>query len=146
MQHNVVVLYHQRMVAPERCGEFHGLWSVNLKRIQLVNQRQLQPEHTAAPGYGRQRQAVPQRVGQTLHDGQAQAQAFAPVALGVAQLMEFTEYVLLVFRRNTNAGVADFHHHLVTALPATHQHAATVCVTNGVGHQVSQYQIHQRRV
>ena len=81
MQHNVVVLYHQRVVAPERCGEFDGLWSVNFKRIQLVNQRQLQPEHTAAPGYGRQRQAVPQRVGQTLHDGQAQAQAFAPVAL-----------------------------------------------------------------
>jgi uncharacterized iron-regulated protein len=57
-------------------------------------------------------------------DGQAQAEALAMVAFGVADLEEFVEDPRLVHRRDADAVVAHFDADALAAHPRRQQHAA----------------------
>ena len=83
---------------------------------------------------------------QALRNREAKTKAFAAVALRVAELMKLFEYFALLRWCNADASVPYLEHGRATFLSANHQQTAAVGVTNGVGDQVAQNQLDQRRV
>jgi hypothetical protein len=66
----------------------------------------------------------PHGVGQAAHDGQPQPQSLAPVALRIAQLVEFAEHLLLLGWRNADAGIPYLDQQMLATLTTANQDAA----------------------
>ena len=77
--------------------------------------RQVDPETAAAVQARAQFDPAAQQCGEPRHDGQAQPEPLAVVALGVADLEEFVEDPRLVHRRDADAAVAHFDAHALAA-------------------------------
>ncbi|MDT4827793.1 hypothetical protein FQZ97_611520 [compost metagenome] len=109
---------------------------------RLARQRHRHREHRAPAHARAQRQRMAQQRGRAAHDGQAQAQPLGAVALGVAELVELPEHLLLFGRRNADAGVPHLDAQRVGArAAAADEHAAARRVADRVLHQVAQHAV-----
>jgi len=105
-----------------------------------------QTETGADAGLRMQFKREAQQPAQPVDDGEAQAEAFFPVAFRVVQLDEFVEDLFLVSRRDADAGVGDFDLHPVALLATGDANPAGGGVAQGVAEQVAQDGDQQDRV
>ena len=142
--HRLVVVHHQHAAACQagaivRAG--HGLIDQ-----RAAPGREPEPEDRTAPEARAHLHLRVHGLRQALHDGQAQPQALAAVALGVAELVEFLEDLLLVRGRDAAAGVPHLQRQPAAAHAAGDQQAARARVAQRVGDEVAHHQIDQRLV
>ena len=81
-----------------------------------------------------------------LDDGEAETKSLAAVPLDVADLIELLKDVRQAIRRDADTGVPDLDPQGLAASPAADEDLAMVGIADGVGHQILNNPLQQRRV
>ncbi len=79
-----------------------------------------------------------EQVGKALHNGETETKAFAPIACGIVELMEFVKDRLKFQFRDAGAGIPDFDADVAPVPAAAKQKCALAGVLRRVRHQIAQ--------
>src|SRR5262249_16302576 len=93
-----------------------------------------------------QRDRVIEQAAEAVDDREPEAETAAPVAIGIRNLVELVEDVLLVILGNTRAGVPHFDPKPLAAPPATDQDASARGVADSIGHEIEHDALEQQAV
>ena len=142
--HRLIVVHHQDAAADQAGAVVRAGYGLIDQRA--APGREPEPEDRAAPEARTYLHLRVHGLRQALHDGQAQPQALAAVALRVAELVELLEDLLLVLGRNAATGVPHLQRQPAAACAAGDQQASRARVAQRVGDEVAHHQIDQRLV
>src|SRR5512134_938157 len=81
-----------------------------------------------------------------LDDGETKTKSLAAVPLDVADLIELLKDVRQAIRRDADTGVPNLDPQGLAASPTADQDLAVIGVADGIGHQISNNPLQQRRV
>src|SRR6185437_3565150 len=98
--------------------------------------RNLDAEARALADARSHRDRMIEQAAEAIDDGEPQAQSAAAIAIGVGDLVELVEDVLLLVLRNARPGVPDLDPKTIFAPSAADEHAALRGVAHRVRHEV----------